>query len=150
MGDWEWRRIHEESAMRRTQWLIAGLALAGAAAAPAAAQRLSEQFIPVGYSPGVSGVSAVIGEVVAVDELRGVMTVEVDGGLQRFVMTPRTSVWLDRSDERMHSLDVGYDGLRIGDRVEVKRGDPEVTAANFGASPASIADWIKIEASARD
>jgi hypothetical protein len=137
--------------MRSLQWAIAGLAFVGVAAAPATAQRISERYIPVGESPGVSGVSAVVGTVVSVDQLRGVMTVEVDGQNQRFVMTPRTSVWLDRSTERLENLDVGYDGLRIGDLVEVKRGDPEVTAAAAGTtSQAAIADWIKIEASARD
>jgi hypothetical protein len=45
---------------------------------------------------------------------------------------------------------VGYAGLRVGDLVEVKRGDPEVVAATAGAGEARIADWIKIEATARD
>jgi hypothetical protein len=65
-------------------------------------------------------------------------------------MTPSTEVWLDRSSERRSNLAVGYAGLRIGDLVEVKRGDPEVVAASVGASEARIADWIKIEATARD
>jgi hypothetical protein len=130
--------------------MLAGLAAAALAAASASAQRLSEQFIPVGRSPGVSGVSAVIGTVTTVDQARGIMMVEVAGVPTSFVMTPRTQVWLDRSDLREMSLEVGYDGLRVGDVVEVKRGDPEVQAAAFGPNAARIADWIKIEASARD
>ncbi len=135
--------------MRILVWAAAGLALAGAAAGAAQAQRLAEQFIPIGDSPGVSGVSSVLGEVTAIDEARGVMTVEVDGQPVSFVMTPFTNVWLDRSDEKRSSLDVGYAGLHVGDVVEVKRGDPVAVAAGVGADGGPVADWIKIDATAR-
>jgi hypothetical protein len=135
--------------MRILASAVAGLALAGVAAASANAQRLAEQFIPIGESPGVSGVTSVVGEVTDIDERQGVMTVDVGGEPVGFVMTPFTNVWLDQSDERQASLDVGYDGLLVGDRVEVKAGDPVAAAAGVDAEGAPVADWIKIDATAR-
>lgn len=137
--------------MNRTPWIAAAFALALAGGGAASAQRLTEQFIPVGESPGVSGVSAVIGRVVSVDPTRGLLVVEVDGRPVSYVMTPDSDIWLDRSDERMATLGVNMTALEVGDLVEIKGETPEAAVASTaGAAPARLADWIKIDASARD
>jgi hypothetical protein len=136
--------------MRILTWAAAGLMLAAATAASAQAQRLTEQYIPIGESPGVSGSElAVIGTVTEVDQRRGVMTVDVAGQPTMFVMTPQTHVWLDRSDEGGANLDVGYAGLNVGDVVEVKSGEPAVLAASAGGAKTPVVEWIKIDATER-
>ena len=122
-----------------------------ALALPAAAQMATEQYIPVGQSPGVSGVTAEIGVVTHVDNTAGIMTIDVGGEEHAFVMTRYTDVWLDRSDEGQPNMHVGYAGLEIGDVVEVNRGDAVAASAGVGdASPLPLADWIKIDQTERD
>ncbi len=100
----------------------------------AAGQEATEVYIPIGKSPGVSGVSSVIGTVSTVDyETRTLVvksaektvTVEMDAG---------TEYYMDRSDsERSNSAGDMYD-CKIGRTIEVK------IAAD------GTADWVKIDA----
>ncbi len=101
----------------------------------AAAQRTTEQFIPVGQSPGISGTVSYIGAITAVDPPRRTFTVRGDSGAQTIKVIDRTRIWLDRSAERRTNEVGGMADLRVGRRVEVKFVDARVR---------DTADWIKV------
>lgn len=98
-------------------------------------QQAAERFIPIGQSPGVSGESSYIGEIVTVDVDNRTLTVEDDSGRHRIRMTDDTDIWLDRSAQQRTNVEGGYDDMEVGRRVEIKPApDAPETAA-----------WIKIE-----
>ena len=101
----------------------------------AVAQRTTEQFIPVGQSPGVSNVLSYIGEIESMDQSAGTVVVAGPDGSMTFRMTDSTEVWLDRSGlQESNGLGSPAD-LAVGRRVEVKYQDPETREE---------AEWIKV------
>ena len=113
----------------------------GAAAAlllqgiPSAAQKSTERFIPVGRSPGVSGISSYIGELREVDREGGTVTLGEGRAAHTVKVTGTTRIWLDRSASGEPNAVGGMDDLEPGRRVEVKYVDVEEKAT---------ADWIKV------
>ena len=100
----------------------------------AAAQRSTEQYIPIGQSPGISGVRSYIGAITAVDPERRTFTVQDTTGPRTIKVVEGTRIWRDRSAERLSSEAGDLTDLRVGRRVEVKyRDDARDTA-----------DWIKV------
>ena len=81
------------------------------------AQRATEQFIPLGQSPGIS---SVIGQIGAVDRSAQTVTVETPAGEQSVRITEQTRIWLDRSSFRQSTLAGGIGDLRAGQQIEVK------------------------------
>lgn len=118
-------------------WRAAALAgvLAAGVAAPAAAQRTTEQFIPVGQSPGVSGVSAYLGTITAVDSVRRRVTLGAAGGELTVQLSDTTRIWLDYSGQRRPAVAGTRADLAVGRTAEVKYLDP---ARKSGA------EWIKV------
>ncbi len=110
---------------------LASLALAGAAAAHPA----TEQFVPIGESPGpgvVQGTAAPVAEPTAGGPT--IVGVERDGTeLGAYVVTEQTRVDIDRSAERLPSLVGTLDDVQPGRVIEV-RVNPETRAA----------EWIKV------
>jgi hypothetical protein len=105
----------------------------------ACAQRTTEQYIPIGQSPGISGVRSYIGAITAVDPQGRTITVQDSTGAHTIRVVERTRIWLDRSAERL-SNDAGeMSDLRVGRRVEVKYVDDEAR---------DTADWIKVAVTA--
>ena len=104
------------------------------AARSVTAQRTTEQFIPVGQSPGISGVRSYIGPIVTVDAQRRSFTVRDSTGTRTITVAPATRIWLDRSAQRLTNEVGAPADLVAGRRVEVKYLD--------GAP--GTADWIKI------
>jgi len=91
------------------------------------AQAATEVHIPIGRSPGVSGVTSVIGTVESVDPFT------VAG--RTFELTDRTIVYLDRNKlQRTNSVGV-FGSIELGDFVEVRP---------LSRQP-SVADWVKVE-----
>ena len=113
--------------------LVVALLLGGFAAV--SAQQTTERYIPIGASPGVSGEYSYIGEIVAVDMSRRMLTVEDEAGRHTIRVTEETRIWLDRSRRRQAALEGGYEDCEVGRRVEVMhtRDDP------------MVAEWIKVE-----
>ena len=109
-------------------------ALSGVARS-APAQRTTEQFIPIGQSPGISGVRSYIGPIVAVDVQRRTFTVRDSTGERTIKVVPRTLIWLDRSGQRLTNEAGTPTDLRAGRRVEVKYVDDALR---------DTADWIKV------
>lgn len=118
---------------RRAKWLLPGLL---ALALPAFAQQTTERFIPIGQSPGISGQYSTIGTLREFDAASGVLLVDDDDGQKRYLVTPTTRIWIDRSASDRSNLVGSRDDLAAGRRIEVmyRRDDP------------GQADWIKIAA----
>ncbi len=107
-----------------------------ALALPAFAQQTTERFIPIGQSPGISGQYSTIGILREFDAASGVLLVDGDDGQKRYLVTPTTRIWIDRSDANRSNLVGNRGDLAAGRRIEVmyRRDDP------------GQADWIKIAA----
>ena len=98
------------------------------------AQRSTEQFIPIGQSPGMAMYS-MIGEVVSVDARNRTVTVRRDQETRTIRITEDTRLWLDRSQLQQAATTGSISDLEVGRRVEIKYVDYEAKES---------ADWIKI------
>ncbi|MCI0435932.1 MAG: hypothetical protein L0271_20165 [Gemmatimonadetes bacterium] len=110
-------------------------AFAATLASNAGAQKTTERFIPIGQSPGVSGVTSIIGPVESIDARASTCQVRTSSGPVTVRITEATSIWLDRSAQRQTALDGDPDDIAIGRTVEVKFVDPDRR---------EIAEWIKV------
>ena len=106
-------------------------------APPALGQMMTEQFIPMGQSPGLSGKYTDLGEIKQVDVEGRTITLGGAAGGRAVAVTERTQIWLDRSKLRQTSVAGGFADLREGRQVEVKYEDDERR---------QTATWIKVEA----
>ncbi len=98
-------------------------------------QLTTEQFIPIGQSPGISDKHSAIGSIVAVDRAAHTIEVQSNRGRKTFSITPATRIWLDRS-KILQSNQLGtYNDCEVGRRIEVMRARDDE----------AVADWIKIE-----
>lgn len=120
---------------RRRLFARSALALL-AAPLIARAQKATEQFIPIGQSPGLSGRATVIGTVEAVDAAARTMTVNAGATSYRCALTDRTRIWIDRSAQRLSATTGRLADLQKGRRVEVK----------FTDATRKTAEWVKVEA----
>lgn len=121
--------------MTRGSTALAGLLLM-TMAAPASAQRATEQFIPLGQSPGVSGTaSSYLGSLTAVDTAGQGVTMAGPRGQVTIMMNESTCIWLDRSGHRQATTVGKLSDLRVGWTVEVKYLDP---------AKKDVAEWIKV------
>jgi len=114
-------------------------ALLGGGPWAASAQKTTEQFIPVGQSPGLSGKYTVIGTVQAVNTRDQTVTIAGPAGTLSAKVTERTRIWLDRSKIRQTSVKGTFADLRTGVTVEVKHEDPTRVSAG------GPAEWINIQ-----
>ena len=110
----------------------------GSAAAPSA-QLVTEQYIPIGQSPGLSGKHTVIGKLQSVNPQEKTCTVAGTTGALNVRITERTKIWLDRSMSRKTNLTGTFSDLRQGLTVEVK---PEGSQRGAQSGPA---EWIKVQ-----
>lgn len=101
----------------------------------AQAQETTEQYIPIGKSPGISGKYSYIGVVVAIDRDAHTIDVESDRGTKTIRVTENTRMWLDRSKARRTNPKASYADCEIGVTVEVM----------YTHDDQGTADWIKIE-----
>ncbi len=100
------------------------------------AQQTTEQYIPIGQSPGVSGTQSYIGRVIAVDSGRQTISVDDRRGVHLIKVVETTSIWFDRSKANLQNRVASYDDCKVGARVEVM----------YEAGDETTASWIKIEA----
>jgi hypothetical protein len=99
-------------------------------------QKTTEQFIPMGKSPGVSNKQTIIGEIEQFDARSRTLTVTVSSGKQTYQLTDKTRIWLDRTKIQLTNLKGTTADLQKGRRVEVKYEAPERK---------TVADWVKVE-----
>src|SRR5262245_18312479 len=98
-------------------------------------QKTTEQFIPLGKSPGISGKLTWIGTVEKVDEQDKSLTVKTDSNSKTFKVSDQTRIELDRSKASLSNIKGGFTDLKNGRKVEVKYLKDRETEA----------EWIKIE-----
>src|SRR5437870_6073785 len=93
--------------------------LGGGPPAPSA-QEMTERYIPVGQSPGLSGKYTVIGKIQTTNARD--QTVAIVGTTRSWSakVTEKTKIWLDRSKLRLTNLKGTFSDLRPGATVEVK------------------------------
>ncbi len=115
--------------------LIATLRLADA-------QRTTEQFIPIGQSPGLSGVVTYLGEIVAVDTATRSLTLRGTGasGQVTVAIAGDTRIWLDRSSVDRPNVSGTMNDMTVGSVAEIhfKDQDRRQTAA-----------WVKVQLESR-
>jgi len=119
--------------------LLAGIAVMGlwlACLAQAHAQQMTEMYIPIGQSPGVSGKSSLMGAIEWVNPQKHTLAVLGPSGIQEILLTDRTRIWLDRTQARLPNLTGTLANLHKGLKVEVKFRD---------ADQKRVAEWIKVQ-----
>ncbi len=121
---------------------VSGLAVLAAAlcwASSAQAQMMTEQYIPIGQSPGISGTYSYIGQVESVDTNNRTVTVRGDQGSRTIKVTDKTWIWLDRSQQRQPNVRGAMSDLQPGRRCEIKYTDYQTkdTAAWIKVAPGS-------------
>ncbi len=115
-----------------------GMALALCASSHAHGQKATEQYIPIGQSPGVSQKYSSIGQVAAVNPATQTVTIADPAGPRTVRITDKTRIWLDRTKLQQPNVPGRFADLQQGRRVEVKYADPERR---------DVADWVKVEIS---
>lgn len=113
---------------------VAVALLAGLAAA--FAQKTTERFIPIGQSPGLSGVHTRIGNIEAFSAQEDTLTMSDPSGSHSIQVAEDTHIWLDKSKLGVTNEVGGVSDLQAGRRVEVKYQDND---------PQAAAEWIKVE-----
>jgi len=98
-------------------------------------QQTTEQFIPIGKSPGISDKYSYIGVVVAVDRDTHTIDVQSNRGTKTIRVREDTRLWLDRSKAKRTNPDASYADCKVGVTVEVM----------YVHDDKATADWIKIE-----
>jgi hypothetical protein len=101
-------------------------------------QKATEQYIPIGQSPGVSHKYSSIGAVAGVNPAAQTITIADPGGPRTVRITDKTRIWLDRTKLQQTNVPGSFADLRAGRRVEVKYADP---------ARRDVADWVKVEIS---
>lgn len=122
--------------MNTRKLILPSLILAFSFVQSAHAQKASEQFIPLGQSPGLSGEATLLGTIQAVDPNTGYITIQLDkGGSKIICVLPKTRLWQDRSPEHESSHKCELQDLKPGQRVEAmpQTGDP------------GHAEWLKVQ-----
>ena len=115
-----------------------GMALAAlCASSHAHGQKATEQYIPIGQSPGVSQkYYASLGEIADVNPQEQTVTIADPAGPRTVKISEKTSIWLDRTKLKQTNVPGRFADLQKGRRVEVKYADPERR---------DVAEWVKVE-----
>ena len=101
------------------------------------AQKATEQYIPIGKSPGISGTYSYIGKIDHVDPQNRTIVVAGPKGKRTIKITDETKIWLDSSE-------IGKTN-GPGSHADCKRGRLcEIKYAYDGETRTEEAEWIKI------
>jgi hypothetical protein len=99
-------------------------------------QRETERYIPIGQSPGASGITTRIGTIDAVDGRARSFVLVTAEGRHTVTVTPQSRIWLDRYRQKQTALTGSFADLQAGRRAEVCYQDPARAKRIY---------WIKIE-----
>ena len=100
------------------------------------AQKATEQYIPVGRSPGLSGESTLVGRIEAMDVGQRSLTVAGPQGRREIAVSDATTIWLDRTALGLTNTPGTLADCQAQRSVEVKLDDD-----------GRVADWIKVRMS---
>jgi hypothetical protein len=126
--------------VRQLVVVVIGLsALLGGGPPALSAQEMTERYIPVGQSPGLSGKYTVMGKLQSVNAQERTCAVAGAAGTVNAKITERTKIWLDRSQLRQTNVKGTFADLKPGAMVEVK---PEGSQRGVSSGPA---EWIKVQ-----
>ncbi len=99
-------------------------------------QMLTEQYIPIGQSPGISGKYSYMGQIDAVDTEGRTVTVRGSEGTTRTIkVTEKTWIFVDRSELKEPNTVGDMSDLQPGQRIEINYTDYETK---------DTAKWIKV------
>ena len=128
---------HRPAMRRNSTILIAAAALVLASMDVADGQQTTEQFIPIGQSPGLSGVVTYVGEIVAVNPAAGSLTMRRSGDADAVAVSvvDDTRIWLDRSSSGLPNVTGTFADLTVGSVAEIHFRDPDERRS---------AAWIKV------
>ena len=101
-------------------------------------QGATEIYIPLGKSPGISGVKTIVGSIDEIDEQQHQMSVSNASGTYKVAITGDTKIWLDKSKINGRNEAGSPADCKPGLKVEVK-----YTADRLAESV--TAEWIKVE-----
>lgn len=121
--------------MKRQLSGLAVLAVALCWASSAQAQMMTERYIPIGQSPGISGKYSYTGQIESLDTSNRTVTVRGEQGSRTIKVTEKTWIWLDRSQQRQPNVRGVMSDLQPGRRVEIKYTDYQTK---------DTAHWIKV------
>ena len=114
---------------------VVAVALLGVAG-PAYSQKATEQYIPIGQSPGLSGKLTYLGAITQISATSQTITVRDTSAPLAVRMSKATRIWLDRSKLKQTNISGTWADLKPGRRVEVKFVDPKRR---------DVAEWVKVE-----
>jgi hypothetical protein len=120
---------------RSYQLLLIAVLTLTVMATSARAQKATEMYIPVGKSPGLSGVHTAVGTIDSLDVLRGTMTVADSNQTYLVRFTDATKIYLDRSPAGQQNTAGKISDCRKYAVVEVKF---------RGNKVGDVAEWIKV------
>ena len=96
-----------------------GLAIVVLCAGPAAhGQRSTEQYIPIGMSPGVSQKYTSLGVIDTVSARQRTATITEPNARRTVRITDKTHIWLDRSKLRLPNLRGRFEDLQASGQLE--------------------------------
>ena len=98
------------------------------------ANRMTEVYIPIGQSPGVSGVLTTIGEITS--RSGNQLEVRSNRGTESCRVNSDTMIWVDNSASGNSNADGSINDLQRGRKVEIRFVDPLAR---------STAVWIKVQ-----
>jgi len=99
------------------------------------AHRMTEQYIPIGMSPGVSGKYSTRGVIQQMNHDARTITVRSDVGMVTYSLDDQTRIYIDRNKTKETNLMGSYADCVPGRRIEIMyRFDNE-----------DMAQWIKVE-----
>jgi hypothetical protein len=103
----------------------------------AEAQLKTEQFIPIGQSPGVSGKYSIMGKIESVNLKDSTVTIMQDAGSKITIrITPGCDIYLDKSKLKLSNKKGYCANMKPGMRAEAKYRDNK---------PANKIEWIKVQ-----
>lgn len=98
-------------------------------------QKMTEQYIPIGQYPGVSGKYSSIGALTDVNARTRTISIADAAGPKTVTITDTTRIWLDRSKIKQSNTSGKFTDLVKGRRVEAKYQHPNN----------KLAEWVKVE-----
>lgn len=99
------------------------------------AQEATEQFIPIGRSPGLSGTRTYVGTIAGVDASARAVVLGAGAERHSVRVVPETRIWIDRTQHGKSNVVGRFEDLVEGRNVEVKYRD---------GGAREVADWIKV------